>query len=269
MLTYTSKTFNVEYEESYLPSPRHRKLRYRSVQKEITVRIRTIDRYDTQLAFGLSDYSHISKHEMEILHYKGKLYIRSWRHLTEQEKKLVTDEQRRSGMDGYGIQYADNHHLMSPWQHNLSLKEIKDWYRKQASDYLYIRRPEGRTEVWEKCGEPRYMVMTFGLGHNHGGTSLFVETDYRDKISNENYSAATKAEEAIAHANGVAKARGDTKDIGRFEPMITVYMPELVKLNPKRQHGKGDPFLNQIDKITQMADSPLEAGLLTIVSALR
>ena len=259
MLTYTKIPINAKYREAYLPTPRCRKLRYRDARALVLVKIRTIDRTDARLAFELSDYCHKSQHQTQILCYKGKLYIRCWRHHTNEELK--------SGRDGYAVLYADKHHLNSPCNASLDLEGVKDYYKKESSRFLYIKTDDNKVEVWERCGEPRYLVNTFGLGHNHGETGLFVETFYNNNISNENYFPATKGKEAVAYANAIASGRGDTKDIGRFSQMIAVHMPEMVKLNPKRQHGKGNPIINKINQITAAADSALEAGLLTMAFA--
>lgn len=49
-------------------------------------------------------------------------------------------------------------------------------------------------------------------------------------------------------------------------------MPELVKVNPKRQHGDGDSLLNTFDEIAMNAPSAFIAGVLcmaTVSSEIR
>lgn len=75
--------------------------------------------------------------------------------------------------------------------------------------------------------EPRYVVMTFGLGGNHGGTYVSV-TDYTNSnLKPEAYFGATALAEAQAYARATAAARGDTTAIGVDpSPFLDVRLPE-------------------------------------------
>ena len=141
--------------------------------------------------------------------------------------------------------------------------QVIEKVNKEADRYLIIGN-----EVWRHCGEPRYVIITFGLGHNHGGTGLFVNTWYNDNISKDRYFNALQGKEAVAEAKRVALGRGDTESVGRFREMIKVHLPETVKCNPKEEHGEGDAFLNMLDSVTQNSGSAAEAGLLTMALAL-
>lgn len=44
-------------------------------------------------------------------------------------------------------------------------------------------------------------------------------------------------------------------------------MPEVVKVKPKKQHGNGDKFINDLEKVISKSDSAVEAGLLCIAMA--
>ncbi|TAN25003.1 MAG: hypothetical protein EPN31_16320 [Castellaniella sp.] len=75
--------------------------------------------------------------------------------------------------------------------------------------------------------EPRYVVMTFGLGGNHGGTYLSV-TDYNNSnIRPEAYFGATDLAAAQAYTRATAAARGDTTAVGVDPlPFLDVRLPE-------------------------------------------
>lgn len=124
-------------------------------------------------------------------------------------------------------------------------------------------------EVWQVCGEPRYQVNTFGLGGNHGGTALFVVMHYNSNISRDYYFRADRYAEAVAWAERVAQERGDTKSIPitpNSTSPIEVLLPEAVRLNPAKEHGEGDPFLNQMQAASRAGG---QAGsLLAIASEL-
>ena len=133
--------------------------------------------------------------------------------------------------------------------------------RADLRDYLLV---EG--VLYNRVSEPRYCIYTFGLGHNHGGTSLSVDYHYNPNISKSRYFSALQGTEAVEGANRIAQGRGDTKDVGRFKPEIIVFMPELVKVKPQRQHGNGNPLINAFDGITAAAPDTLTAGLLCMVA---
>lgn len=103
--------------------------------------------------------------------------------------------------------------------------QLQEYAQNWAASHLII---DGM--VWVKCGEPRYVVMTFGLGHNHGGTSLMADYHDNENILAESYFRADEYEEALAHAVRVAKRRGDNESIPRFKPLIEVLIPEAITL---------------------------------------
>ena len=134
--------------------------------------------------------------------------------------------------------------------------------RDEADSYLFFQ-----DKIWEECGEPRYEIVTFGLGHNHGGTAMFIKYEYNHNIAKKNYFNALQRSEAIAYLNKVAEARRDTNDVGKYNDSpkrIEVLLPETVTVDPKSQHGDGDPFLNALYGITENAGSAVEAGLIAM-----
>jgi len=74
--------------------------------------------------------------------------------------------------------------------------------------------------------EPIYIVMTFGLGHNHGGTALMVDTR-RDLPCA--FSLLDRAA-AVARATEIATQRGDSESIPiRPDIQIKVELPEAIR----------------------------------------
>lgn len=254
--TYTLKV-SISYDEAYLPTPRHRNLRYREKEETIPIEIRRVKKEDVRLAFTLSDYGHRSQYQTKIVLYDGKLYIREWRHLMNGETY--------HGKDGYRPLELTRLRLKNPHTFNCSLSrtEVIEKVKEQAAEYLIIEN-----EVWIRCGEPRYVIITFGLGHNHGGTGLFVETGYNPNISNSRYFNALQGKEAVQEAKRVARGRGDTDSVRLMHEMIKVHIPEMVTCNPMKEHGEGNDFLNLLDSITQNSESVAEAGILTMAAAL-
>lgn len=99
-----------------------------------------------------------------------------------------------------------------------------------ALDYVVI---EGKP--YRPVREPRYVVMTFGLGSNHGGTSLMVSASSNSNIKDEAFFGLLELEGAKAYATEVAERRADTKSLpmrygwAQFE----VLMPQVLTVrNP-------------------------------------
>ena len=247
----------IKYEESYLP-PRCRKLRYRECEDHVYVDLKEVPEEELQLAFEDNSYQGKGK----IYFYKGKLWCAA-----KPPKSIMDDLNER----GKNIETALDYLVYC--QDNCSAFFRFAWDRKMGKDTSresVIKSAKDRMKTYilvdgvlfEQTAEPRYVVNTFGLGHNHGGTGMFVDYYYNPNIRNDNYFSALDGEKAVAYANAVAAGRGDTDDIGKFKQMITVYMPEIVKVKPKKQHGKGDEFLNEVEDIINGSGDALTAGLL-------
>lgn len=244
----------IKYEESYLP-PRCRNLRYRECEDYININLKEVAPEEMELAFEDNSYSGKGK----IYFYKGKLWskVKSGGFMCNPEGlgiKTPLEELK------YVNEYCSTY-FPSPWRDGAhpDRKRMLSAVRKEMSKYVLING-----DVYEQTSEPRYCICTFGLGHNHGGTGMFVDYSYNPNICNDNYFSALDGKKAVEYANSVAAGRGDTKDVGKFKEMIIVYMPEIVRVNPKKQHGDGDEFINSIESLIRGSDSAAEAGLLAM-----
>lgn len=242
-------TVEIRYLNPYLP-PRCRKYRYEEKKEEIKLPIRMIASDEAPIAFKLSDYSHIQDHKTEIRCHKGKLYMQM-RHFD-----IICCQGDERYRDVYPEELCFAPYLREQDTREECIAKCKE----QAMRYIII---DG--VCWRVCGEPRYVVNTFGLGHNHGGTGLFVHDFYNDNIASNNYFSALDGKKAVEHANNVAARRGDTEDVGCFKEMIEVLMPECVKIKPQKEHGSGCEVINALNSIAENSSSALEAGLLTIL----
>lgn len=101
--------------------------------------------------------------------------------------------------------------------------------------------------------EPRYVVMTFGLGANHGGTAVMPASSFNSNIKTENYFGLLELKEAISHATQIAERRGDTKNLPmRYSgPMFEVLLPEVVTVR--------NPMLMTQAKICDFGTAPEQA----------
>lgn len=250
----------IKYEESYLP-PRCWKLRYRECEEYVDINLKEVDPAELQLAFEDNSYSGKGK----IYFYKGKL----WTKRKQPNINIIEDLRER----GYNIEsaldfliYACEHcstYFFFSWDRERGEDTSRDAVIKRArADMRCVILVDG--ELYEQTAEPRYCINTFGLGHNHGGTGMFVEYHYNSNIRKDNYFSALDGDAAVEYANKVAARRGDTNDVGKFEKMIVVHMPELVKVNPKKQHGNGNEHINTMNDIVDGTNDPLTAGLLCL-----
>ena len=144
-----------------------------------------------------------------------------------------------------------------------NLSEIVDNMQARANKYISL---DG--ELWKECGEPRYVVNTFGLGHNHGGTAMFIEEFYKSNISSKNYFNAVDRDKAITYAKETAIARGDTDSVKRIGKMenIEVLIPEFFKVDPEKEHGEGNAFLNLLEDMVTSSNNATEAGILVTLA---
>lgn len=242
----------IKYEESYLP-PRCRKLRYRQCEDYINVNLKEVDASELRLAFEDNSYSGLGK----IFFYKNKLWSKVKRNHSI-EKEYGT---KSALEDLIWVHENCSTYFRFSWDREIGLDTSRDGVIKSARNkmkgYILV---DG--ELYSITSEPRYVINTFGLGHNHGGTGMFVEYGYNPNIRKDNYFSALDGAAAVAYANKVAAGRGDTNDVGKFKELIVVHMPEIVKVKPQKQHGNGNKFLNDVEDIINGTSDALTAGLL-------
>lgn len=268
------------YTQHFLPTKRHRKQRDMNIRDSCVVSITEPEYFP--VAFITKQYMYVYEDaksyedfggksgnyipvKTEIRTYHGKLY-----------KAVHVSHGAAISMLYEGIEWLE--HRLTP--RTPFIKNDRDLFsnesvlvddnkndqinqiRSKVSAYLWYDN-----KIWETVGEPRYVINTFGLGHNHGGTSAFIENYYNSNIPASNYFNALQRKEAIEYGKQVALRRGDTESVdGMFDNIdIQVLMPEMVKVDPKAQHGDGDPFVNKIEGMVNSSNSAIEASLLAIM----
>jgi hypothetical protein len=210
----------------------------------MTVEIREVKRAEAPVA--IIEYDNLYKYAVRFRWFGGQLWSDEgeWgRGRGDRKYQMPTVALYQSD------RYLDYKSLMERRQ------DISDW----AKDWLLIGGTPYRTH-----GEPRYVVMTFGLGCNHGvggGTALMVDHSFNPNIGKARYFPITQREAAIAEATRIAIARGDTKALPiRPSSRFTILIPEAVRCNPAKQHGDGDPFMNELNAMTERVKNPIVAG---------
>lgn len=248
---------NYYYNQKFLPTKRHKKVRERQIKDVISVNISELTEDVFPIAFIVHDMKSIQEgmtsyedyksgkcdfriFSEEIRAYKGKLYkpVRITHGATistvfENESYVIHNLERIVCKKWYidnDIEFSENSVIVEE-----NKKEVRRMLRNSAKHYIYFDR-----KFWSVCGEPRYNIITFGLGHNHGGTGFFIKYEYNPNISSKNCFSALQRNEAIAYGKSVALNRGDTEsvdEIGKYDN-IEVVMPEMVKVNPTRGVAK-------------------------------
>ncbi len=249
------------YEEKYLPTKRHRIPRIRQVEETTQIEIREITGKDAPVAMVVTDYQSYVDGNGE-----NQFGLRDTALLAISDQLFAEKRDMRGTLDRgpYSLErLLEDAERMGDCIHSWRGKDKESILRSLkefADSHVFI---DG--VIYEQVSEPRYVVQTFGLGHNHGGTAMSIHFSYNSNISKANYFNALHREEAIAYAAKVATNRGDTESLGKFGDInIAVHMPELVRCDPAREHVEGDPFMNTLESLIQGSDSATEAGLLAI-----
>lgn len=253
---------DIEYEVGYVP-PRCRKVRFRRENENVTVQLREISEADAPIAIRQIDrfafprtyYDHGQRHgRLYVVNYRwfeGKLYARC---------RLST----LCAINGERNRWASVKDLYLGGYYRTREKALSS-LENEAARYLLI---DG--QLHEQIGEPRYVIHTTGLGGNHGCTDLSSENSYNSNISHKRYFRIDQEEQARQEARGIAERRRDTESFKRLDKRqydrFEILIPEAVQLQPSKEHGNGDPFLNQLYGITEIGD-PVAAGLLSIAAA--
>ena len=257
----------IRYEEEYLPTKRHRIPCVREVEENIEVELREVSRKDAPVAMVVTNYqSYIDENGKDEFGLRDKAFlaIDGQLYSEKRDKQGALDKGPYSMADFVReLERHGNHYYVRNYNNGKNREDVLRFLHSFVNSHVMV---DGT--LYHRSSEPRYVINTFGLGHNHGGTGMFIDTHYNPNISKNNYFTALQREEAIAYANKVAEARGDTKDVGTFDRDINikVYMPEMVRCNPQMEHGDGNPFLNSLEGLVQGSGSAIEAGLLVVAA---
>ena len=275
----------VWYKMKYLPTKRHKKPRTMSKCRKETVEIRELHEKDFPVAFIVKDYKSVYEGPKSYSEFKGSGDFRIFPEEIRTDGKCLYSPVRVTHGAAISTEYEDFEWLhwrlrqdepyiappREPYTDksivlHSTFEEMKDLLHHEAAKHVIF---DGK--IWARRGEPRYVVMTFGLGHNHGDTSLSITSVYNPNISAKCYFNALQKREALESAKATALRRGDTDsaaklDLETFKEDIEVLMPEMVKVTPCKEAGPGDPFINKLEEITETSESVLEAGLLSILA---
>ena len=252
-----------KYEKPYIP-PRCRKVRYQEETTDCVLNIPVVTPDKAPIAFRHED---VFWGSVEFRFYKGNLYrrIRWDEKLCNAKGFWPLDEflKQIQGENTWACVRTANFEMAH--SETECIRALRAKYR----GYLLVQS-DTNTEVWQRTGEPRYVIVTFGLGHNHASTNYFIETRYNPNISKSRYFTALQHDAVVKEALRVAARRGDTNSFQSIlsGPVIEVLIPDAVKCNPAKEAGKGNPFMGQVEAMIDGSASANDAAVMAIAMAL-
>lgn len=258
-----------KYSEKFLP-PRCRKYRTRNTTGSVILDIQAVSADDAPIACIVKNGFDLSADLESLLPGAAHPYdiydVRYFGgHFYRQQKR----KDFYSGAQGFATIEDLSSHLenqMASFHCGRNYQQQVEIAQEYASEYILIGG-----FLWYKCGEPKYAINTFGLGHNHGGTSIFVHHHYNGNLPASRYFNANNKQQALEAAKAIALRRGDTKSIDTLGDYvdINVLMPHVFRADPATEAGEGDPFLNRLESICEETGSSCEAGLLAMAMTLK
>ncbi len=136
-------------------------------------------------------------------------------------------------------------------------------------------------EVWHKADEPVYVVNTYGLGGNHGGTGLSIDSVGRYRRPGggpvgDNVFPLDQRDAAIAAAIKTAEDRGDTQSVERLRDAPVVELNDAFVPGSTFKQAPRITYRSVYDLGWDATPEEVEAGftefkqqLLTVPGAVR
>lgn len=240
-------TIDYEYNEKFLPNAKCRKERSRPVKGSAAIEIHEIEEKEFPIAFKVTEYKSIYENANNYSDFSEDKYKGYLPH---------TEEIRTDGIYLYApLRITHGAALSTEFEPVSTLKDTLERYSRQSLSYVddsvqytdksvkvsdnsaeKVERLKNKADeyvifngiIWCRTGEPYYYTNTFGFGHNHGGTGLFIG---KHRGEPTNGFSALEREKAIIYGRTVASNRGDTESVDAIgkDVNIEVLMPEMIK----------------------------------------
>lgn len=224
----------IEWTEMVLPSNRHRNYVPTPHTANISAHVPAVAGQDAPVGFVVTMRPIVGDpYPREYRDFAGNLYTRL------SAGRVENGEPVEATADNIADLILDGRQTLEAG-YRASREETERHARDKLADYVAI---DG--EIWVRSDEPRYEIMTFGMGYNHGGTSIFTTTRCNPNLPEENYFAADDYDAAVDYAVRVATDRGDTDSLDhiRTAPRIQVLDPRIARRgwNPPTRISYRDP----------------------------
>lgn len=217
-----TQTFDITIDGKYTVMevpPRCRNARPVEYETSTVVNVPVVTDTDAPVAFEIRE---IGERVRQVRTWDGNLYAPYRPFSGQTETSIAGDEHfpAERSADWYVSRDAS------------SAGHFADLLAERYADFLIVD-VDDRDEVWVPCSEPRYVVQTFGVGSNHGGTALMVTGGDNSNVKATAYFRADDFESARAYGLQIAARRSDTESVARIEaqePEIAVLVPDAVRL---------------------------------------
>lgn len=225
------------YYENVIPPKCRKPRRVRFDDGETHIEIKEVSASDAPVAI---------RAQGEFIHNPGKYYALEYRWWNQQLWTAINIE----GVEPRGRTAGQDDWAYPAWPSELDLRSVSG----RIDSYEFALRAEGhegRQHVAEylvtaarqhilvggipyrPAGEPRHVVMTFGIGRNHGSTACMMDGWYNPNVRRDRYFSLLERDKAIALATDIATTRGDTQSlpIKPHGPEWTILIPEAIQVN--------------------------------------
>ncbi|MCS8479335.1 hypothetical protein N0575_14355 [Pseudomonas aeruginosa] len=204
-------TFTYSYNHSIVP-PRCRLPRtVREHDGLITVEIREIPPEQAPVAIISRNTSDQGHDPVEYRTFEGCLWTNCKLFAGARDNKAEGGPNATHRMPEPEISLVTESVTLSHWEQGIYIGAyqgkagIGEYLERWARDRIII---DG--QLFLPVGEPMYVVMTFGLSNNHGGTSLHCTDFLNANIKDSSYFSILEIDQALEYARQVAANRGDT-----------------------------------------------------------
>lgn len=158
-----------EYTELYLPTPRCRKYRSRDAKKSCETEVKEVKASELVPAFTVDEYVCPIYEKRHIYAFDGALW---------ELDRYSEHHARKSWYDLTPCNEDYIAYLLTPdrWEiheFRTETEKIEEVIHNKSKNYLICNG-----KLYRKTTEPMYGIFTFGLGHNHASTALFIEMYY-------------------------------------------------------------------------------------------
>lgn len=209
---YFDVHLTIDYTRSEIP-PRCRKPRSVSHQTESVWKVPIVADADAPVVFTIAPSNEYDVHGPRIIRQvAGQLYA--------PENKRVDEGSTVPGSARFPAHRTVDlcHDVTATTDEELLREAVTHWSTNQLDRSIIING-----EVWAPTGEPRYTVMTYGMGGNHGSTGVHVDFSDNRNVRGDSYFRADEFDETIARAIETAARRGDTDSVSAFEQWPELY----------------------------------------------
>ena len=203
-------SFSMTYTEMVLPTPRHRIPQPVETETTVEATVPQVTGEDAPVSMVVPDFAG----ERTLRLWNGKLLASA---LDHHGNEVPATPEKLEALIRSRLQYSRNSH---------TAVEVQREVDEALAGYVAV---DGH--LWTEAPEPVYVVRTYGMGHNHGGTGIVILPLHPNTDLAEVY-YADEFELALAEAQRVARERGDTDSLAHLAETDQIQVHNPAALTP-------------------------------------